>query len=78
VGLAYSRFLTSRVTIDASMLYMFRTENDDFKVGDRFDVGAALAYRLTESINKALDEAYKSEGREKPFSTAMIGKLIIE
>ncbi len=33
---------------------------------------------LTESINKALDEAYKSEGREKPFSTAMIGKLIIE
>jgi hypothetical protein len=50
VGLAYSRFLTSRLTIDASALYNFRLEKDEFKVGDRFDAGIALAYRLTESI----------------------------
>jgi hypothetical protein len=49
-GLAYSRFLTSRVTLDASGLYTLRTEHDDFKVGDRFDAGVALGYRLTESI----------------------------
>jgi hypothetical protein len=50
-GLAYSRFLTSRLTIDASVLYTLRTERDNFKVGDRFDTGVALAYRLTEDIN---------------------------
>jgi hypothetical protein len=50
VGLGYSRFLTSRLTIDASALYNFRLEKDEFKVGDRFDAGIALAYRLTESI----------------------------
>ena len=50
VGLAYSRFLTSRVTTDASAVYTIRSEHDDFKVGDRFDLGVALAYRLTESI----------------------------
>ncbi len=33
---------------------------------------------LTASINQALDSAYKAEGREKPFTVAMIGKLIIE
>jgi hypothetical protein len=51
-GLAYSRFLTSRWTIDASVLYTFRTTNDDFKVGDRFDGGMALAYRITEDIGR--------------------------
>jgi hypothetical protein len=50
-GVAYSRFLTSRLTIDASLLYTFRTRRDEFKVGDRFDGGMALAYRLTEDIN---------------------------
>jgi len=49
-GLGYSRFLTSHLTIDASALYTLRTRHDDFKVGDRFDAGVALAYRLTESI----------------------------
>lgn len=49
-GLAYSRFLTPRVTVDASALYTLRTEHDDFKVGDRFDAGVAVNYRLTESI----------------------------
>jgi len=50
IGLAWSRFLTSRVSADVSGLYTIRMEHDDFKVGDRVDLGAALAYRLTESI----------------------------
>jgi hypothetical protein len=50
IGLAYSRFLTSRITIDASVLYTFRTLHDHFKVGDRIDSGVALAYRLTDKI----------------------------
>jgi flagellar FliL protein len=29
-------------------------------------------------LNKAFDETYEHEGREKPFSEVMIGKLIIE
>lgn len=50
VGIAYSRFLTSRLTIDASVLYTFRTQRNAFKVGDRIDAGLALAYRLTDKI----------------------------
>lgn len=50
VGLGYSRFLSPRVTLDASVAYTVRFEKDQFKVGDRFDAGVALAYRLTESI----------------------------
>ena len=50
VGLAYSRFLTSHLTVDASVLYTLKFQRDDFKVGDRIDVGLAFAYRLTESI----------------------------
>lgn len=50
LGLAYSRFLTSQITVDGSAIYTLRTEHDDFKVGDRLDLGAALAYRLTPSI----------------------------
>jgi hypothetical protein len=50
IGFGYSRFLTSHLTMDASILYTFRFEKDDFKVGDRIDTGFALAYRLTESV----------------------------
>ncbi len=50
VGLGYSRFLTSRVTMDASVFYTFRTQRNGFKVGDRIDAGLALAYRLTDKI----------------------------
>jgi hypothetical protein len=50
VGFGYSRFLTSHLTLDASVLYTFRFERDDVKVGDRLDAGLALAYRLTESV----------------------------
>jgi len=50
LGLAYSRFLTSRITIDASAAYTLRGTHDDFTVGDRFDAGLAFAYRLTEDV----------------------------
>lgn len=50
IGLAYSRFLTSRITIDASAIYTIRTEHHGFEVGDRADLGIAIAYRLTPSI----------------------------
>jgi hypothetical protein len=50
IGLGYSRFLTSQITIDASTIYTFRMKHDGFEVGDRFDFGTAVAYRLTESI----------------------------
>jgi len=49
-GLAYSRFLTPRVTLDASALYTVRTAHEGFEVGDRADLGLALAYRLTEDV----------------------------
>ena len=49
-GLGWSRYLTERITIDASTIYTLRTEHDGFKSGDRFDAGVALAYRLTDSI----------------------------
>lgn len=47
-GVAFSRYLTSTTTIDASSLYTYRFERDDFMIGDRIDNGIALAYRLTE------------------------------
>jgi hypothetical protein len=49
LGVAYSRFLTSRTTFDASGIYT-RGEHEDFKVGDRSDFGTAFAYRLTEDV----------------------------
>lgn len=50
LGLAYSRYLTARTTMDASGIYTCRGEQDDFRVGDRVDLGVALAYRCTEDI----------------------------
>ena len=50
VGAAWSRFLTPQLTVDASAQYTLRTEHDDFRLGNRFDAGLALAYRLTEDI----------------------------
>jgi hypothetical protein len=52
VGLGYSRFLTARITLDASVLYTHRFEKDNFQIGDRLDTGVAVAYRLTESIKQ--------------------------
>lgn len=51
-GLAYSRFLTSHMTIDASAIYTLRIGHNNFEVGDRLDLGVALAYRLTDSIKQ--------------------------
>lgn len=51
-GLAYSRFLTSQLTLDASGQYTLRTEHDHFRLGDRIDAGVAVAYRFTEDIEK--------------------------
>lgn len=51
LGLAYSRFLTARVTLDTSAQYTIRTEANDFQLGDRIDAGLAFAYRFTEDIN---------------------------
>ena len=51
VGIAYSRFLTPKLTLDASAMYLIRTQHEGFQVGDRLDLGAALAYRLTDNIN---------------------------
>lgn len=34
--------------------------------------------QLTSDINKAFNESYKREQREKPFTEAMVSKLIIE
>ncbi|WP_307722107.1 flagellar basal body-associated FliL family protein [Duganella callida] len=34
--------------------------------------------QFASELNKAFDEAYDNEGREKPFNEVMIGKLIIE
>ncbi|MSU34440.1 MAG: transporter [Pedosphaera sp.] len=50
LGLAYSRFLTSRITLDTSVQYTHRTEADHFRLGDRIDAGLAFAYRFTEDI----------------------------
>jgi hypothetical protein len=50
MGLAFSRYLTSRLTLDVSAQYTLRTEHKDFKLGDRIDGGVAFAYRFTEDI----------------------------
>ncbi len=49
-GLAYSRYLTPRVTLDTSGIYSLRGTHEDFTVGDRADLGVAFAYRLTEDV----------------------------
>lgn len=48
IGAAYSRWLTEHITLDASASYTWRSEEDDFKIGDLILVGVAAAYRLTE------------------------------
>jgi hypothetical protein len=50
LGLAYSRFLTSQITVDTSAQYTFRTEANGFRLGDRIDAGVAVAYRFTADI----------------------------
>jgi len=52
VGTAYTVYLTERIALDASAQYIFRTENDDFRIGDRFEGGVSLSYRLREDIQQ--------------------------
>lgn len=47
LALAYSRFLTSHLTLDTSFQYVVRGQNDGFRVGNRIDAGVAAAYRFT-------------------------------
>jgi hypothetical protein len=46
IGAAHSIFLTPRFTLDTSAQYIRRTENNDFKIGDRVDAGTALAFHF--------------------------------
>ncbi len=46
-GFGYSRFLTTATTLDASALFTLRGEHQDFSVGDRVDLGVAVAHRLS-------------------------------
>ncbi len=52
LGLAYSRYLSERITLDASVQATRRTEDDEFKVGDLGLIGLAVAYRFTESVQQ--------------------------
>jgi len=52
LGLAYSRFLTSRLTWDFSAQYTIRGQHHDFRLGDRIDAGTALAWRFVEDVSK--------------------------
>jgi hypothetical protein len=49
LGLAHSRWLGERLSLDASLAYTIRAPHDGFRVGDRIDAGVALGYRLTEN-----------------------------
>ena len=69
LGLAWSRYLTSHVTLDASGLYTLRTEHDDFQVGDRFDAGLALGYRLTDDV-----KSFPNFGVSGELNAVWIGK----
>jgi len=50
LGAAYSRYLSSAVSLDTSVAYTYRTRADDFKIGDLILFGVALSYRFTESV----------------------------
>lgn len=50
LGLACSRWITESLTLDASAAYTYRTEEDDYQIGDLVLVAAALAWRLTEDM----------------------------
>lgn len=52
-GLAWSRFLDARTTLDTSAVYTIRTAHEGFAVGDRADLGLALAWRLSAEARAA-------------------------
>lgn len=51
VGIAYTTWLTERLTLDAGARFVLTTEGKNgYKIGNRIDAGAAPAYRLTEDV----------------------------
>lgn len=50
LGMAWSTWLTEKLTLDASAAYTYRSEEDHFQIGDLVLVAAALAYRLSEDL----------------------------
>ena len=49
-GVAYSRWLTERMTLDTSASYTWRSEENQYKIGDLVLFGVAAGYRLTEDM----------------------------
>lgn len=45
-GMSYTRYVTSRIAVDASAIYTLRGRDRGFQVGDRFDAGISLEYAL--------------------------------
>jgi len=60
-GVAYSRDLSDRWTLDSSALYTLRGDHLEFHVGDRADLGLALAYRCTEDVQTFPNYSVSSE-----------------
>ncbi len=52
VGLAFSRWLTEQISMDASAQYTRRGQRNRFKLGDRIDAGVAVNVRLTEAMDQ--------------------------
>jgi len=52
LGTAYTYTLTEQLKLHTSVGYIYRTENDSFKIGDRLDYGLAVIYRLMEEITQ--------------------------
>ena len=53
-GLAYSNFITPKVTLNASSLYTYRRETGDFQIGQRVDNAITLAYKISEAPEVSL------------------------
>jgi hypothetical protein len=47
-GLTYTIPLRAGLTLDASAIYTFRGEHNDYRLGDRLDFGTSIAWSLTE------------------------------
>lgn len=46
IGAAYTQALTPSVAVDASAQYIVRGEKHDYRLGNRFDAGVALGWRI--------------------------------
>jgi hypothetical protein len=61
LGFGYSRYLAPQWTIDASAMYTLRGSHAGFTVGDRCDVGVALAWRATEDVKSFPNLSFSAE-----------------